>query len=241
MNIFEPSIRIVQWFFGALIALSLTHLFRDGHNNFHGNIWPVFILTALLFTRYLIGSANHMWYEYIKHTTSPNDQPVIRHMKLFKDFAFLAFFGFLAVRTTDTATVESLLRWSMALLSVAVSWTFLDQPMTSMLSWRRIRNEKPTMRWRFWLRVNLVQLLCTLVVYCTWDCLGQVRLLWTRWSASLLALCIVYAFLLLWDFHEQCKLLESTEASSSLAMNPIIRKAPPSEQAGNAKDEAINE
>jgi hypothetical protein len=150
-----------------------------------------------------------MWYEYIKNIRHPEVYPRKRHLKLFKDFAFLAVFGFLAVRTTDTETVQSLLGWIIALLAVAISWTFLDWLTTWVLSLGKYREKIQTGRWQFWLAVNIVQLCGTLLVYLIWRFAGGLKFPWTDCSALLVGLCIIYGILLLWDFLKQCQLLES--------------------------------
>ena len=212
MNPLEPSIRVVQWFFGALIALALTHLFRDQRIYFKSDIWWVLLISAMLFARYLIGSANHMWYEYVKSGATPPVNKSHRHFSMFKDFAFLATFGFFALRITDTQTVADLLFWILMLLLVAVIWTPLDHLITSNGSFTGLWTNMKSGRWCFWLWINCWQLAITLGIWVIYRFFSTVAL-WTvpiiHWPIFLFVTVLIYIRFLCWDFLEQCKLLDS--------------------------------
>lgn len=199
MNIYEQSVRMVHWFFGALIALSLNHLFRDQRQSFGVDAWPALLLCTFLFLRYLIGSANHMWYEYaIKKSENLT-------ARLLRDFIFVIVYAFLAVRITDAADIRQLIFCQCVLLAVGVAWTATDKFLTFLRSsWKKQRRSLRG-RWDFWLVINILQLLSALVVFLFG--INEHRIPWIEWSVSLAMLVVIYFVLLVFDMTLQFRTL----------------------------------
>ncbi len=62
MKRYEQSIRTITAFFAVLLGFGIKKLLDSGVE-LGGDKWPCFILSVLLFLRYLLGSANHLWLE----------------------------------------------------------------------------------------------------------------------------------------------------------------------------------
>lgn len=205
-SLYEQSIRIVHWFFGALVALALTHLYRDRHLDPNADIWPAFILCTLFFIRYLVGSANHMWHEYVRPPGCGR-----AHVRLFKDFLFVVVFGFVAIQITDSRNVKALLGWCVVLLIIAVCWTIFGLLIETCSPGIRKKFGPYVGNWNFWFWINVLQLLLTFPIYLWWEKVDSWRLRWPDWSGALALLAVAYFLLLVWDVNWQFRVLEAAK------------------------------
>jgi len=104
MRRYESSIRIITAFFAALVGLAVRYVI-DGNNPLSADLrWPCFLLSVFLFLRFLLGSANHLWYEYTK-----NEPAQVCRYSVGKDFGFLISFGCMAVAITFAKTLKEFL------------------------------------------------------------------------------------------------------------------------------------
>src|SRR5438093_509310 len=133
MRLYEQSIRIITAFFLVLVGLAVKYVIEPKKIPGPELRWAFFFLSIFLFMRYLLGSANHLWYEYIK-----DDPTQVDHRSLSKDFAFLILFGVMAVVITFSQTLEEFLGWNAVLVGIAILW-----------SWKSYTSSKAD--WGFWL------------------------------------------------------------------------------------------
>jgi hypothetical protein len=71
---FENCVRSILAFFAALIGFGLKHIL-DADPKAYGDIvahrWQYFLVAVLLFLRFFIGSANHLW---LRHGTASENR-----------------------------------------------------------------------------------------------------------------------------------------------------------------------
>src|SRR5437879_4207317 len=68
MRRYDQSIRVITAFFAALLGFGLKNLL-DNKSLPSDMPAPCFILSVLLFLRFILGSANHYWYDYVNTDT----------------------------------------------------------------------------------------------------------------------------------------------------------------------------
>ena len=185
---YAQSIIASRNFFAILIGLSLQHILdteRNLDDPIYLNRWPLFLIGTLLFLRFLIGSANHLWKEYIRRPGTTSSQG-----RVLFDLGFLTLFGALGVVAFYQASVSSFLIWVGVISVSALMWGLIDQCC------------RPNSDWRFWLWINLAQsgaIILTLIL----TCYVRIDLPWLRWDLWLVTLAAALVIFLYWDVRKQ--------------------------------------
>ncbi len=192
MHYTEPGIRVVTVFFAALIGFGLKHLVDVTEHGAPG-IYPhramCFVLAVLLFLRFLLGSANHLWHEHSRCEGLANKP------KLGIDLLFLVVFGLIAICICYADSLEHFLWRNMYLLVAAFAWSCLDAAVYS--------DQRP---WcKVWVIIDLVQGLFLLWVA---SCMTDVRDPLFGWALWWVILLPVYVLCLVFDFNSQMRVLE---------------------------------
>ena len=183
-------------FFTFLITLSLEQIVSATDNSvdsyFYQNRWLLFWIGALLFLRYLLGSAVHLWHEYAKTETARDASAFQR------DLYFLLAFGALSITACYQATVIAFLLWLLGLVASAGLWALFN------------KIKQPKSPWNYWIWINLAQAAlllagALLIRYRTIDVqvFGSDRSLW------LIMVLIGGAICLVWDVRGQVRNLNS--------------------------------
>lgn len=191
MHYTEPGIRVITVFFAALVGFGLKHL-ADTTMCSAPEIYPhratCFVLAVLLFLRFLLGSANHLWYQYVRCL------PKVKTWQLGIDLVALTGYGLIAVRICYTKTLAEFLSWSVGLLIAACIWFLIDLVLTDQVK-----------RWPVWLIINLAQISFLLWVTCRMTEMGDLCPGYAWWKVILLP---VYFACLVCDFFFQMHVLK---------------------------------
>jgi hypothetical protein len=195
---YEPSINVFTVFFSALVGLGLQNLLTQQEpDSFGPDRWPCFILAVLIFLRFLTGSANHLWFEYVWKPPADGGRRL-----LFRDLFSLTAFGVLALRICYTKSVTEFLFWTVFLVAAAAIWGLLD------LALQVFMVTTPASNWAsVWLVINVVQaisIFASQYVHDHWE----VAVPYLGWSWSMMALILLSMVLLWWDFKHQLRVLE---------------------------------
>ncbi len=146
MQPYDATVRAITSFFAALIGFGLSHLL-----NAPGDLAPqktlLFLIAVLLFLRFLTGSANHLWLEYVQRDAAVF--PVL------VDIIFLVGFGIIACFVCYSPTLGDFLYWSRVLLGAAVAWGVLGQ---------LIPGPEEVGEWRWWILIDSVHLIAFFVL-----------------------------------------------------------------------------
>ena len=144
----EPSIRAATIFFAALVGFGLKHLL-DVTQWRAPEIYPhkliCFVLAVVLFLRFLLGSANHLWHEHSR----PGRE--IRTGQLGFDLAALSIFGIIAVCICYAETLAGFFWGSVLLIGTACAWSMVDVGLKQWCSRGHGR------WWQVWLPINVFQ------------------------------------------------------------------------------------
>jgi hypothetical protein len=222
MKRYEQSVRVITAFFSVLLGFGLKALLDEASKGDGvmpaGTLWPCFFASTFLFLRFLVGSNNHMWREYVFPDGKADTNFQASKVGLLRDFTFLIIFGFFGVGICYARSLDTFLRLNLALLFFALIWVFVGVIYTSAKgrgSATGVRTDQR--RWWFWRWINLAQVavVCVVIYFQNGLAAGS----WTGpcWLSSLpplngmwlLAVC--YAVLLLWDLWEQFEVLESAK------------------------------
>lgn len=191
MHYTEPGIRVITVFFAALVGFGLKHLADEtakGHDG-HPDDLTCFVLAVLLFLRFLLGSANHLWYEYIR------SRPPVKTSQLGIDLAALTGYGIIAVYICYAETLTHFLWGSVFLLLGACIWLGVD-------AWFAPGQER---QWKNWLIINLVQGVVLVCVALGNTSMGDIYPGYASWKVILL---LVFIACLVFDFHLQMQVLK---------------------------------
>lgn len=194
MHYTEPGIRVITVFFAALVGFGLNRLADVTGSNgpdSHPDDFTCFVLAVLLFLRFLLGSANHLWHEHSR------PQGKADTLRLGIDLLFLIFYGLIAVYTCYAKTLEQFLWSSVVLLGVACVWSGLEKACDS--------HEN---RWEDWFIINIAQISCLLLVVLGMIDVGDLWFGYALWKVFLL---LVYSLCLVADFCVQMRVLENRE------------------------------
>ncbi len=115
---YEATIRVVTAFFAALIGFGLKQLLdvRYKPDMELSAFWlPCFITAVSLFLRFITGSANHLWLEYVRY------DPALK-WSFAVDILFLAIFGVIAPLICYSDSLAQFLYLSASLSFVALAW-----------------------------------------------------------------------------------------------------------------------
>jgi len=149
------SITVVTLFFAALLGFGLNHLLETEHTE-KGSIiadhrWGFFFVAVFIFLRFLTGSANHLWLEYV---SDPRDDRLKMDDVLFTwDLAWLTLLGCLGVAMCYSKEGYTFFIYTASLLLAALIWSILDWDFRRR-QWRwAIGDWAPT-----WILLNAIQL-----------------------------------------------------------------------------------
>jgi hypothetical protein len=216
MKRYEQSIRVITAFFAVLLGLGLKNLLDPKAFGPENARWPCFLMSVFLFLRFLLGSNNHLWLEFIHpdnrkvHCTKVDGTKVngfkVCRFQILKDFFFLIIFGLLGMGICYSTTVDKFLDGNLWLTGIALGWVFIN-----FLVGRGKRG-----KWGFWLEVNLAQFFSVLVVHCfviprhwgTIPCWLSFVLPGAAWDWSLFILVLVYVVIFTWDVSRQLGILQ---------------------------------
>jgi hypothetical protein len=155
------SITVVTLFFAALLGFGLNHLLETEHTE-KGSIiadhrWGVFFVAVFIFLRFLTGSANHLWLEYVRDPRVDRSWwfELNQDDVLFTwDLAWLTLFGYFGVAMCYSKNDHTFFWYTAGLLGAAFIWSVLDLYLRH-LQWRRDIGG-----WAHrWIWLNFVQLL----------------------------------------------------------------------------------
>jgi hypothetical protein len=157
MKRYEQATRVVTALFAVLLAFGLKHLI-DSNGLSAEYKWPCFLATLFLFLRFMIGSANHMWYEFVLPDLDLKVKPlgdVTRQVRA--DFAFLIWFGLIGTIICLSNSIDEFLRLNLTLTASALLWGIVN--FLAAFAKRR------TSRWNFWIGINACQ---SFVIWMVW-------------------------------------------------------------------------
>ena len=163
MKRYEQSIRVITAFFSVLLGFGLKALLDNAYKetNFTpiGAVWPCFFASVFLFLRFLLGSNNHLWREYVFPDGNAQKRFEAPRIELVRDFAFLMIFGGFGVAICYAKSLESFLQFNFWLLLFALVWVLVSIA----YGWARPADseegKRSQRRWWFWAWINLLQLL----------------------------------------------------------------------------------
>lgn len=216
MKRYEQSVRVITAFFSVLLGLGLKNFLDPKMFGPENARWPCFLMSVFLFLRFLLGSNNHMWFEFVRRDRREEGDAEVNGAKvsrqqILRDFFLLLIFGLVGVAICYSTTVDEFLKYNLWLtgiaLAVGVFFGFIDC----------VKGTFPG-KWGYWLLVNLTQFSSILVVHClvipkdwgTIPCWLSMVLPGPAWDWSLFILVVVYFGIFSWDFSKQLKILEDS-------------------------------
>jgi hypothetical protein len=220
---YEQSTRVITAFFSVLLGFGLKNLLDPKALDAANARWPCFLMSVFLFLRFLLGSSNHMWLEFVHPDDTKVDGTVtefnVSRFQILKDFFFLVIFGLVGMTICYSTTVEEFLNGNLRLTGIALVWVFINLVIGCF-------REMPPGKWSYWLWVNLAQFFSILVVHCFviprhWGTIPywlSFSLPGPAWEWSLFILVVVYLVIFTWDFSTQLKILKG----GPLAITPKI-------------------
>jgi hypothetical protein len=196
---YKQSITVVTLFFAALLGFGLNHILETEHTEPDRSViahhrWGFFFVAVFIFLRYLTGSANHLWLEYVKYPRVPRTRFGLNQDDILFtwDLAWLTLFGCFGVAMCYSKNENTFFFLTALLLSAALIWSLSDV-FFRWLEWRsEIGDWAPT-----WIVLNLFQLSAVIWVWkpCwvllsiflqPWQ-LSAVIWVWKAWGAPLLS------------------------------------------------------
>src|SRR5205814_1785482 len=127
--------------------------------------WPCFFMSVFLFLRFLLGSSNHMWFEFVRPDLAQDSAFCAPRSQILNDFLFLVMFGLIGMAICYSTTLDQFLRLNLLLTGIGIVWVMLY---TSIGVVRRKLFKRgdpiPRGKWSYWGWINLVQFCSVLVV-----------------------------------------------------------------------------
>jgi len=193
MKRYEQSVRVITAFYAVLLGFGLRRLLDN--SSLGEDRWLYLILASLFFLRFLLGSANHLWFEYV----SKNPVHVHEGWFLF-DVFLLIVFGVIGLIICYESDTKGFLQWNCWLGGVAT--------IGACVYWQRRRCDPTSGPWTFWVWINLLQTgfaLLVLILHTWVDTLPKLP----GWpvDATLALLSVAYLILLLFDVSRQLRVL----------------------------------
>jgi hypothetical protein len=238
MKRYESATRVVAAFFAVLLGFGLKQML-DGSARLEpaSASGPCFIACVLLFLRFLVGSSNHMWVEFVLPDLRLESKFSAPAPQIVADFSFLILFGLLGVAICYARNLHDFMELNMVWGVIGLAWSFLD----GARGWLSDRLEKrrgsplppPRVDWgRTWFYVNAAQvaviaLLWRPVISQGWGPVG----FWPSWlpqppwNTALLCLVLAYAILLFADVRSQLKILAKVVAPPAQTDGPLDKHA----------------
>lgn len=148
-------------------------------------------MSVFLFLRFLLGSNNHLWFEFVRPDLKPEEPCMAPRGRILNDFVFLIVFGLIGVAICYSSNVDEFLKWNLFLTGVGFLWVIV-YGLGKSPKWQSKGN------WGHWRWVNVIQFLSVLaVVFFPWE-----------YYWSLYALAGIYFVIFGWDFWRQLDNLE---------------------------------
>lgn len=194
MKPYEQSIRVVTTFFAALLGLGLKNLLDPKTFGPENARWPCFLMSVFLFLRFLLGSNNHLWFEFVKPDPDPKAPRLALRGRIVNDFIFLIVFGLIGVAICYSRNVHEFLMWNLGLTGGGFLWVMIYAGLKKILKWKSQGN------WSHWVWVNIIQLASVLAIM---SCP-------LAYNWSLYALAGIYFLIFGWDFWRQLDILTET-------------------------------
>ena len=192
---YEQCARAAVTFFSLLVGLAikhfLDHAIRSDNPVLQHNRWIYFGIGVFIFLRYVIGSTNHLWQEYVRHATVKPSH-FNKETWFLIDLSFLMIFGLLGIFAFSQTTVFKMHLWLFIYSFIGVMWTAVNNLFRD-----------PNNPWKFWGFVNGSQGVLLILSY-----LGH-----TFWPFSIICQWDIWLFLLFlgtlglfyWDLSYQLK------------------------------------
>jgi hypothetical protein len=165
MKRYESAIRVISAFFAVLLGFGLRKIL-DGQTFTPPEAqWPCFFLSVLLFLRLLLGSSNHMWFEFVRPDLKADSTWTASKLQVMNDFLFLVAFGLIGVAICYSHGLPMFLNLNILLAALGIVWA-VGYEVLAWLSVQYFRGKKriPAGKWGFWLGINLAQLASLLLV-----------------------------------------------------------------------------
>src|SRR5438094_4025207 len=99
---YSPIVTVFTVFFSAFMAIGLQKILE----NLNNQKWLCFLIAFTLFFRFLTGSANHLWFKYVR----VNPSPAAKH-DIVWHFVWLLLFGFIALEMCYADSAGAFLVW----------------------------------------------------------------------------------------------------------------------------------
>ena len=149
-NWLEPSIRVVTALFAVLLGFGLKHILDDTTTSvFTRHKWPCLAISAMIFLRFLLGSANHLWFEYVKNPPILIPGRGLIHLVL--DLWFLLAIGFFGLRMCYSSSGDEFLIQGLRLFAAGMAWGFFH------LALHAETKTPPHGKWWFMMYLNFAQ------------------------------------------------------------------------------------
>lgn len=198
-KIYEQTVRVFTTFFSALMGFGLKHLLDNPLQGAgRGERWWCFLIALMLLLRFLFGSANHLWDEYVRGTGDVKSRKL-----LMWDLLWIVAFGFLGLRMCYSADSSAFLFWNSVFGAVAAVVALIEAALR-----KCVRNDAGPW-WTQWVFINAIHAACSVIGWqayqqqgCGLEVLGV--------SLTLVALAVVGLVLLLWDVWHQLGALART-------------------------------
>lgn len=230
MKRYEQATRVITAFFSVLLGLGLKNLLDRKAFGPANAGWPCFLMSVFLFLRFLLGSSNHMWFEFVRLDRTERQAFPVSRFRIFNDFFSLVILGLVGVAICYSTTVDEFLDRNLLLTGLGVVWVFLY----IFVGWVKKRpsgkRERPAGKWDYWLWINLTQFSSILVVHCLvipkdWGVVPRwlsFCLPGPAWDWSLFILVVVYMGVFTWDFSKQLEILDDSHNQvTPAAGNPL--------------------
>jgi len=215
MKRYEQAIRVITAFFAFLLGFGLKRLLDHDMFTPPSAQWPCFFLSVFLFLRLLLGSGNHMWYEFVRPDLKQECEFSAPRLQVLNDFLFLVVFGLIGVSMCYTDRLDRFLILNMLLTGIGFTWVLIYRAVSSIRQ-SSGKTAVPQGKWGYWGMVNFLQFVLVAMVW--WfgpNALGTVSArLWIfpgpAWDWALLILVAAYLALFIYDFLRQLKILEDS-------------------------------
>lgn len=213
MRRYEQSTRVITAFFSVLLGLGLKNFLDPDMFGPENARWPCFLMSVFLFLRFLLGSNNHMWFEFVRPDRQEGKDPevngsIVSRKQILRDFFFLLIFGLLGVSICYSTTVDEFLESNLRLTGIALA--------AGIFGVIDCIKRRFSGKWDHWRLVNFAQFFSILIVryfviprdWGTIPCWLSMVLPGPAWDWSLFILVVVYFGIFTWDFSKQLEVLK---------------------------------
>jgi hypothetical protein len=224
---YEQSVRVVTALFATLLGFGLKQILDNFPDK--STQVPCFLMALMLFLRFLLGSANQSWSDYVKPDAGEVPEKVITRGPMVTDFVFLLIFGLLGSMICYSTSFRAFMERMLVFNLVAVAWCLIY-----------IRRDPRRSVFDDWVKMDVAHALVSgagVAAIC-WFPLASYRLTWFQRFGSppphvgALLLMLINFGLFLWDVHFQLGLLAALKpapkanSGPSIAPEQIIENSP---------------